>query len=191
MNPILLAALEVQEFCRQRGWRFCFIGAVAVQRWGEPRLTQDVDLTILTDFGEEERWILPLLERFTPRRSDARDFAVQNRVVLLRADNGVPLDVSLGAMPFEERVVARATRFAFASDAELLTCSAEDLVVLKAFANREKDWLDVEGVILRQGGSLNTVLVWRELEPLVELKEEPEIADRLRKLLKRSRDTET
>jgi hypothetical protein len=164
---------------------------VAVQRWGEPRLTQDVDLTILTGFGDEERWILPLLGRFAQRRADARDFAIETRVVLLRADNGVPLDVSLGAMPFEERVVARATRFAFAPDAELLTCGAEDLVVLKAFANREKDWLDVEGVILRQAGSLNAALVWRELEPLVELKEEPEIAERLRGLLNRPRDTAT
>ena len=48
MNPILETALEVQLFCRSRRWRFCFIGAIAVQRWGEPRLTQDVDLTVLS-----------------------------------------------------------------------------------------------------------------------------------------------
>ena len=48
MNPILETALEVQRFCRSRRWRFCFIGAIAVQRWGEPRLTQDVDLTVLS-----------------------------------------------------------------------------------------------------------------------------------------------
>ncbi len=39
MNPIFAAALEVQAFCRARRWKFCFIGALAVQRWGEPRLT--------------------------------------------------------------------------------------------------------------------------------------------------------
>jgi hypothetical protein len=53
VNPIFAAALEVQAFCRAQGWQFCFIGAIAVQRWGEPRLTQDVDLTILTGFGGE------------------------------------------------------------------------------------------------------------------------------------------
>jgi len=93
------------------------------------------------------------------------------------------LDVSLGAMPFEERLIARASRFRFAPDVELLTCTAEDLIVLKSFANREKDWLDVEGVILRQSGRLDIPLIWRELDPLVELKEEPEIAHRLRKFL--------
>lgn len=39
MNPVFGAALEVQELCRGKGWRFCFIGGLAVQRWGEPRLT--------------------------------------------------------------------------------------------------------------------------------------------------------
>ncbi len=51
---VLAAAVEVQDFCQQRKWRFCFIGGGAVQRWGEPRLTQDVDLTLLTGFGDEE-----------------------------------------------------------------------------------------------------------------------------------------
>jgi hypothetical protein len=75
VNPIFQAAVDLQEFCVGQGWRYCVIGAVAVQRWGEPRLTQDVDLTILTDFGSEERWIDALLGRFEARRPDARDFA--------------------------------------------------------------------------------------------------------------------
>ena len=61
MNPIFAAALEIQEFCRARRWRFCFIGGVAVQRWGEPRLTQDVDLTLLTGFWTEEAFVSALL----------------------------------------------------------------------------------------------------------------------------------
>ena len=53
MNPIFAAALEVQAFCQARGVRFCFIGGLALQRWGEPRLTQDVDLTVISGFGRE------------------------------------------------------------------------------------------------------------------------------------------
>ena len=33
---VLAAAGEVQHFCQERNWHFCFIGGVAVQRWGEP-----------------------------------------------------------------------------------------------------------------------------------------------------------
>ncbi len=82
MNPIFGAALELQTFCTEQGWRFCFIGAVAVQRWGEQRLTLDVDLTLLTGFGDEARFVDRLLETFSGRRADARDFALRHRVLL-------------------------------------------------------------------------------------------------------------
>jgi hypothetical protein len=183
VNPIFAAALELQAFCEEKDWLFCIIGALAVQRWGEPRLTRDVDLTILSDFGSEERWIEPLVEHFEARRSDALDFALRTRVVLLQASNGVPLDVSLGALPVEERIVARSSRHEFLHDVALRTCSAEDLVVLKSFANRTKDWLDIEGVIVRQAGHLDAELIWRELRPLIALKEEREIQPHLEKLL--------
>lgn len=145
MNPIFAAALEIQEVCRRRSWRFCFIGALAVQRWGEPRLTQDADLTLITGFGGEEPFVDGLLAAFKARRPDARAFALRYRVLLLEGSNGVPLDVSLGAMPFEERAVERGSAFAIGEGKSLQTCSAEDLIVLKAFAGRDKDWLDIEG----------------------------------------------
>ncbi len=57
MNGLYEAALEVQSFMQCRGWRFCIIGGLALQRWGEPRVTRDVDVTLLTGFGDEERYI--------------------------------------------------------------------------------------------------------------------------------------
>ena len=69
----------------------------------------------------------------------------------------------------------------------MTTCRAEDLVVLKAFARRDKDWLDIEGIVLRQAGKLDERLIWQELQPLVDLKQEPAISDRLRDLLERHR----
>jgi hypothetical protein len=187
MNPIHAAAVEIQDFARARAWRFCIIGALAVERWGEPRLTHDVDLTILTGFGGEEKYVDALLAAFEARRPDAREFALRHRVLLLVGGSGAPIDVSLGAMPFEERAVSRASPFHVAPDVELWTCSAEDLVVFKAFAGRAKDWLDVEGVVVRQGARLDQALVWRELTPLLELKGTPEAAERLRRILGKAR----
>lgn len=183
MNPIFAAAREIQDFCRGRGWRSCVIGGLAVQRWGEPRLTRDVDLTLLTGFGHEASYVDALLSGFRPRLSDARDFALRTRVVLLASSEGVPIDVALGAMPFEEAAVLRATPFRVAPDVDLVTCSAEDLVVFKTFAGRPRDWLDIEGVVTRQGARLDVALIWRELRPLLELKEDVESEGRLRGLL--------
>ena len=131
MNPIFAAALELQAFCRERKWHFCFIGGVAVQRWGEPRLTVDADLTLLTGFGTEEPFVDALLAAFKSRRVDARDFALRYRVVLLESSNRVPLDISLGAMPFEERAIQRASAFIIGGEEAVLTCSAEDFQGLR------------------------------------------------------------
>jgi hypothetical protein len=86
-------------------------------------------------------------------------------------------------MPFEQRAADRATDFAVQEGVALTTCSAEDLVILKAFAGREKDWLDIEGIAIRQAGRLDENLIWRELTPLLELKDAPEAAARLRSIL--------
>jgi hypothetical protein len=55
--------------------------------------------------------------------------------------------------------------------------------VHKAFADRPLDWIDIEGVIMRQGAALRTRQILAELQPLAELKEQPEIVERLRQLL--------
>jgi hypothetical protein len=54
MADLLDAAQEIDRFCRNQGWRFCFIGGMALMRWGEQRMTKDVDLTLPTGFGGEE-----------------------------------------------------------------------------------------------------------------------------------------
>lgn len=179
VNEVIRAAAELQSLCVQEQWRFCFIGGLAVQRWGEPRETVDVDLTLLTGFGGEERFISTLIARFEPRIDDAPGFARANRVLLLRSTAGVGLDIALAGLPFEERVVERATPFTFPLSTALLTCSAEDLIVFKAFADRPKDWVDVDGVIIRQAGALDWVYIRAQLAPLAELKEAPEILDQL------------
>lgn len=174
MNALFVAAAEIQAFCAAQSWRCCVIGGLAVQRWGEPRQTRDVDLTLLTGIGGEAAFIDPILTRYAGRFPEARAFALEHRVLLVESAAGVPLDISLGALPYEGRVIGRATPFEVEPGVSLTTCSAEDLTVLKAFAGRPQDWLDVEGIVARQGGSLDRRLVLSELGPLLDLKEDDE-----------------
>jgi hypothetical protein len=67
----------------------------------------------------------------------------------------------------------------FPPDVPLRTCSAEDLIVLKAFADRAKDWLDIEGILIRQLAELDWAYVRAQLTPLAELKDAPELVDKL------------
>ena len=102
--------------------------------------------------------------------------------MLLTASNGISIDVSLGGLPFEERMVERATLFMFAPSVQVVTASAEDLVVTKAFAARHQDWADVDGILARQRGQLDWEYIRRELSFLCELKEAPEIVDELERM---------
>lgn len=179
MRNVLEAAVELQQLCREKGWPFCIIGGLAVMRWGNPRLTVDVDVTLLTGFGDEDRFLDGLAERFKPRMANWREFAIANRIVLLETSSGIRLDVALAGFPFEERAVGRASAYSFTPEISLVTASAEDLVTTKAFADRPRDWNDIEGVIACQGKLLNWKVILSELAPLCELKEAPEIVDRL------------
>lgn len=185
MSLVYAAAADLQRFCEEQRWEFCFIGGVALQRWSDPRQTQDADLTLLTRFIHDEAYADALLGVFQPRRPDAREFALRARVLLLRHPNGVGLDVALGGLPFEEASVARSSDWEATPGCTLRTCSAEDLIVHKAFAARDQDWADIAGILQRQGAKLDLPLIERELTPLLALKEEPQNLARLHQLIAR------
>ena len=53
---------------------------------------------------------------------------------------------------------------------------------MKAFASRPQDWIDIESVVVRQRRTLDWKQIFDELEPLVALRETPEVLERLRQL---------
>ena len=185
MNALYQAAADLQAFVVSEGWPFCIIGGLAVQRWGVQRTTRDADMTVLTNFVNDEACISALLKRFPSRIEDPVEFARRARILLLRHENGVDLDVALGALEFEERAIQRASWWDSNNDARLFTCSAEDLVVYKAFASRDRDWADVESIIETQGKPLKILQILAEIGPLVEMKEDASIIPKLKSLLKK------
>ena len=182
MIDLFHLSAQLQKLFTSNAWKFCFIGGIALQRWGEPRLTRDIDVCLLTGFGGEEPFIDRLLEHYQGRVPDAKTFALFRRVLLLQSSGGIGIDIALGGLPFEETVVQRASAFEFLPGLSLLTCSAEDLVIFKSFADRSRDWADVETIIIRQQEKLDWPYIFRQLTPLCEIKEAPEIVQRLEKL---------
>lgn len=184
-KPLLVAAAELETRCRNEGWRSCVIGGLAVLRWGQPRATRDVDLSLWTGFGAEPPFIDLLLKSFEPRVADARQFALDHRVLLLRAGNGTPLDIALAGIPFEDQMIDRATAHEFAPGFVITTACAEDIIVLKAFADRPRDWIDVEGIVARQMEKLKWSQVEHDLRPLAASKDDGDIEQRLLDLRRR------
>jgi hypothetical protein len=175
-------ALAFQQLLADRGWAFCFIGGIALQHWGEPRVTRDLDLTVFTGFGGEPPVVDGLLAHYPGRRPDAREFALRHRVLLLSTPAGIAVDVALGALPFEADMIARAAAVEFEPGVALRICSAEDLFVLKAFADRLQDRADVAGIAQRRGRALDWDAIATRLAPLAETKGDAGILQRVQTL---------
>ena len=124
------------------------------------------DSTLLTGFGGEEPFIDVLLTHYTPRRPEAKQFAMVNRVLLLENSRGLGIDVALGALPFEELAVRRSTMVEAFPGVKLRFCSPEDLIVMKAFAGRDQDWMDVRMTIVCSGAARLESFAWWWLERL-------------------------
>lgn len=105
LNNVLELAVDVGTQLRQMGIAFCVIGGTAYQRWGEPRQTTDVDATLLVEFGRELEIVQNLLKTYSSRIENAESFALRNRIVLLQSENGIGIDLSLGGLPYESRLI--------------------------------------------------------------------------------------
>ena len=177
MNSREAAAWEICRFLTSLGASHAIIGGMAVQHWGEPRFTQDVDLTVSVPVNDSAEFIKQVLAHFSPRLEDALTFALRNRVLLIQAANGCPVDVSLALPGYEDELMARSITYEIAPGKPVQLCSAEDLIVHKCLAGRPQDIRDVEGIVYREGRSLDTAYIRRWLQNFADLLYKPEIVD--------------
>ena len=162
---------------------YATIGGVAVSLLSQPRTTQDIDIVIWLD---KERWESFLLAGqaygFAPRISDALDFAVRSRVILLRHQKGgVSVDISCGALPFEQDMITRATTLNIGA-LNLRVPTPEDLIITKAVAQRPKDIADIEA-LLNVYQNLDVAYIKRWVEEFAAALETPELSENLERLL--------
>jgi len=166
------------------GIPYVIIGGIAVQRWGEPRFTEDVDVTVLAPSGEEEMVVRKLISAFRPRIEDALDFALRNRVCLVQV-RGIPVDISLGLPGYEEEVMRRAVESDLGCGRTVRICSPEDLIVHKAVAGRPQDLRDIEGIVLRQAGKLDVGYIRMWLREFSAALDDPEVEERFEGIWRR------
>ena len=132
------------------------IGGIAVIARGVPRTTLDIDAAIWAEALDLDRAVAVFGRHgLVPRVPAARQFAQEHQVLLLQHDaSGTPVDVSLAWLPFEREAIARATLVDLGG-ATLKVARAEDLVVYKAVAWRERDRSDIERLLLAHPGEVD------------------------------------
>jgi hypothetical protein len=124
------------------------IGGVAASILGRPRATRDIDVLAML---AEDKWAAALhdAERhgIAPRIEEPLEFARRTRVLLLRhVESGIDIDLVLGRLPFEEQAIARGNIHDLGGISVKLP-TVEDLLIMKAIAQRPRDLRDMEGLL--------------------------------------------
>jgi predicted nucleotidyltransferase len=185
LRPLLSALEDLQVWLHSRSTPFVVIGGVAASLLGRPRLTQDIDLTVIVDPDEWEQLLASGQEHgFEARLSSALDFAKQNRVLLLRhVASGISVDVALGALPFEQQMIRRA-RPTEVGPLSIPLATPEDLIIMKAIAHRPRDMEDIESV-LSIHPDLDRRRVLRWIREFASVLERPELLTDVQVMLRR------
>lgn len=179
-SPEFIDALsDLSRWWEAAGITGYVIGGVAVSAYGDPRVTKDVDATVLLNSLDLNEFVrLGRDYGFEPRVDDVPAFAEANRILLLRhVGSGMPVDIALGVMRFEYEMAERSIPNEL-PNGSIRVASPEDLLILKCFAGRARDSIDVASILETQPG-LDLGYVRERLRGLSELMDEPEIAERL------------
>lgn len=164
---------RVVDFLNEHDIPYMLIGGLVVSMWGEMRVTHDVDFKVSVDMPLAEFRKL-VLEHFPARPTNIPSNKLSPYVIHFWASPDTAADILVSVFDYEKNAIERAV------DADVLgvpvrVCTAEDFIIHKAIANREKDWMDVSLILERQHGKLDIVYIRKWLKQFAEALENPEI----------------
>jgi hypothetical protein len=147
------ALLErVARALAREGIPYMVIGGQAVLRYGEARLTQDIDLTLGVDLDR-----LPVVLRAVAGAglgvlADPETFTRETMVLPCRdPETGIRVDLVFSCTKYEREAIARATPVRIL-ETDVRFASIEDLVIHKVVAGRPRDLEDVRRLLLKNRG---------------------------------------
>ncbi len=141
---------------------YMVIGGQAVLIHGDPRQTQDIDVTLAVSCDEISR-VMPALKTagLKSLAEKPQDFARKTNVLPMSdVASGRRVDVIFSDFPYERQAVARAVSVPIGGR-KVRFASAEDLLIHKLAAGRPIDLQDARGIWLRKGKTLDRKYIER------------------------------
>lgn len=181
MDPLVEALCRLKEFLEANLVPYMVIGGIANAVWGQPRYTHDVDLKVALGTMSIAEFAALLSRQFRFRYPDGLAFAQRAFVLMIQVTEEMPADLAIAFLPYALEAIARAAPTDIGGIVVPI-CTAEDLIIHKAISQREKDWMDIEGILIRQGDRLDQEYILNWLEQFAQALERPEIVARYRTL---------
>ncbi len=174
-QPLVRAIADLLAAFESVGATHMIIGGLAVIARGVVRHTDDADATVWAADVDVPRLLRALREHgIVGRIPDVEAFATQSQVLLLvHQPSGVPMDVSLAWLPFERDALARAQTVSV-EGVDIPMATAQDLIVYKAIAWRDRDQRDVEELLRLHRSSVDLAYIRDRVVEFAEAIDEPE-----------------
>ncbi|MBI5839896.1 MAG: nucleotidyltransferase [Chloroflexi bacterium] len=184
LEPFKETIEAIQRVLAKFDNRGVIIGGIAASFLGKPRFTEDVDAVFILSIEDIPSLIeIAKAEKIVPRIEKADEFARKNRVLLLvHSPTETKIDISLGALPFEEEMVKRGTIQSSATLSVRLP-TPEDLIIMKAIAHRPKDMEDIRAVVDKQS-RLDRKRIKYWVSSFAEVLEMPDLWKQIEEILK-------
>lgn len=148
---------------------YAFGGALATSYWGVPRTTQDADCLIavpalayqrLADSLAADGFLIDEPAGVQPVSVADLRRQLAERGYMSLAWRSVSVELFVPVVPLQHEILKRAQTLPFAGRTIRVT-TAEDLILLKMAFHRQKDLLDVRGILHVQKGRLDVDYVRR------------------------------
>ncbi len=147
------------------------IGGQAVLRYGEPRLTKDIDMT-LGLWPQQLDKVLEFIEGMDLALLVDIAFIEQTLVIPVQdQETGLRVDFMLGFTPYEQEALRRAQSVLMEST-PVRFATLEDVIIHKCIAGRPRDLEDIKS-ILRKNPSADTAYIHDWLKQYESLTGEP------------------
>lgn len=157
--------VNITDQLKQKHIDFIVIGGQAVLLYGEPRLTNDIDIILGRD-TDSLPLILEICKKltFVPLVKNKLDEFVGETMVLPCVDKktGIKVDFIFSFTDFEKEAIKRANKIKILKR-EVPYASIEDLIIFKIVAGRERDLEDVR-IIMLKNPDFNKEAIERELK---------------------------
>ncbi|MBI3360483.1 MAG: nucleotidyltransferase, partial [Chloroflexi bacterium] len=171
----------VKDFLEAHQIPYMVIGGIANAIWGQIRATEDADVKVSTSGMTISEFRRLAEARFKPYRRPWLGRAESSLIISVEVMPGIVTDMLVSVFPYEEQAVKRA-RVMDVEGIQLPVCTAEDLVVHKAIADRDKDWMDIDGILLRQKGKIDVAYIRNWLRQFGDALEKPYLIKRFNDL---------
>ena len=180
LKPALRSAIE---FLEKKKYRYAVIGGLALAQWDVARYTHDVDLKVLVPNNNYSSVRQSLRSAFPDR---ARAHLPENPYIVAVNISNVIVDFLLALPGYEELIIERAVRSDL-GELSAWVCSAEDLIIQKVAADREKDWLDIAALLKEQINKIDESYLDNLIAQFAEALEKPELLTKYHRLLAKAK----